>query len=186
MLKKILLVVAALGLILAVVVALQPAAFSISRSATISAPDSVVFAQLNDFHNWEAWSPWSKLDPAMKATYAGPAAGAGAEYSWAGNKDVGEGRMTILESTPSSAVRIKLEFLAPFAATNTAVFTLTPTTNGTIVVWTMTGRNNFMAKGANLVMNMDKMVGGDFEKGLAQLKTISEAAVPAPLAAPAP
>jgi hypothetical protein len=183
-LKKVLLTVAALLLVLAVVVALQPAAFSITRSATIAAPDSVIFAQINDFHNWKAWSPWAKLDPAMTETYEGTAAGVGAGYTWKGNKDVGEGRMTILESTPNSRVSIKLEFLAPFAATNTAEFALTPAAGGTNVVWTMTGRNNFMAKAANLAMNMDKLVGADFEKGLTQLGTVATAATAATPAVP--
>ena len=186
MLKKILLVVAALLAVLAVVVALQPADFSITRSATIAASDSVVFAQINDFHKWQAWSPWAKLDPAMTQTYSGASAGAGATYAWKGNKDVGEGKMTILESTPNSVVRINLEFIAPFAATNIAEFSLTPMVGGTTVAWTMTGRNNFMAKGANLVMNMDKLVGGDFEKGLTQLRTVSEAAVATPVQPSAP
>ena len=185
MLKKILVTVAALLAILAIIVALQPAPFTVTRSTTIAAPDSVVFARINDFHHWKEWSPWAKLDPAMQESYAGTPAGVGAGYSWKGNKDVGEGRMTILESTPSSLVRINLEFLAPFAATNIAEFGLAPAAGGTTVTWTMTGNNSFMAKGANLVMNMDKLVGGDFEKGLRQLKTISESAAGGAMA-PAP
>jgi hypothetical protein len=175
MLKKILIVVAALVVVFAVVVAMQPAAFRIERKATIAAPDSVVFAQVNDFHRWDAWSPWAKLDPAMKQTYEGSPAGVGAVLSWAGNKDVGEGRMTITESTPNTLIRIKLEFLKPFAATNTTEFTFTPAGDQTSVTWAMTGQNNFIAKAFGLFMNMDKMIGGDFEKGLAQMKTVVEA-----------
>jgi hypothetical protein len=175
MLKKILIVVAALVVVFAVVVAMQPAAFRIERKATIAAPDSVVFAQVNDFHRWDAWSPWAKLDPVMKQTYEGSPAGVGAVYSWAGNKDVGEGRMTITESTPNSLIRIKLEFLKPFATSNTTEFTFTPAGDQTSVTWAMTGQNNFIAKAFGLFMNMDKMIGGDFEKGLAQMKTAVEA-----------
>jgi hypothetical protein len=176
MLKKLLIGIAVVLAVFAIVVAMQPTAFRIERKATIAAPDSVVFAQVNDFHRWNAWSPWAKLDPAMKETNEGSPAGAGATYSWAGNSKVGEGRMTITESTPNSLVRIRLEFLKPFAATNTAEFRFTPTGGQTTVTWVMTGQNNFMAKAFGLMMNMDKMVGSDFEKGLAQMKTVAEAA----------
>jgi uncharacterized protein YndB with AHSA1/START domain len=176
MLRKILIGVAALVAVLAVVVALQSATFRIERKATIAAPDSVVFALVNDFHKWNAWSPWANLDPAMKESHEGPPAGAGASYSWVGDRKVGEGRMTITESTPSSLIRIKLEFLKPFPATNVAEFTFTPAGDQTTVTWAMTGHKNFMVKALHLVMNMDKMVGPDFEKGLAQLKTAAEAA----------
>jgi hypothetical protein len=170
----IVLVILILGLV--AVVAMQPANFRISRSATMAAPPSQVFDQVNDFHNWEAWSPWAKLDPTMKTTYSGPEAGTGASYSWSGNNKVGEGRMTISESQPHELVRIQLEFLRPFAAKNQAEFTFQPAGNQTQVTWGMTGTNNFMAKAFNLVMNMDKLVGKDFEKGLAQLKTVVESA----------
>ena len=112
--------------VLAVIVAMRPSEFRIERSATIAAPASAVFAQVNDFHNWEPWSPWAKLDPSAKSSFEGAAAGKGAEFAWAGNRKVGEGRMTITESRPSELVRIKLEFLKPFAATNTAEFTFEP------------------------------------------------------------
>ena len=187
MLKKVLLVLGALVVLFLIVVAMRPADFKIVRTATIAAPDSVLFAQVNDFHNWGAWSPWAKLDPAMKETYDGPASGTGATYAWTGNSDVGEGKMTILENTPSSLVEIKLEFLKPFAATNIAEFSFVPTGNGTTVTWTMTGTNNFMAKGFDLVMNMDKTVGKDFEKGLAGMKAVAEAKAgnqPAPTPTP--
>ena len=175
MLKKILLAVAVIILLFVIVVAMQPADFRITRSATISAPAEIVFSHVNDFHKWDAWSPWAKLDPAMKQTYEGSPAGAGSIYSWDGNKDVGTGRMTLTESRENELVRIKLEFLKPFAAVNDTEFTFKPEGDQTAVTWTMTGQNNFIAKAFGLVMNMDKMVGGDFEKGLAQMKTLAEA-----------
>jgi polyketide cyclase/dehydrase/lipid transport protein len=176
MLKKFLIAIAAIIVVFVVVVALQPSDFRIVRSATISAPAPAVFAQVNDFHNWEAWSPWAKLDPAAKATFEGPSAGTGAIFKWAGNKEVGEGSMTITESRPSDLIRIKLEFLRPFEATNSAEFTFKPEGNRTAVTWSMEGKNNFIAKAVCLFMNMDKMVGGQFEQGLAQMKAVVEAA----------
>lgn len=176
MLKIILIALAVMVVVLVAVVALQPAEFRVERSATMSAPAPVVFAQVNELHKWEAWNPWQKIDPAMKLTFAGPPAGPGASYSWAGNNEVGEGRLTITESRPSDLVRIKLEFMKPFAATNTAEFTFKPEGDRTAVTWSMEGKNNFMAKAINLCMNMDKMVGGQFEKGLADMKKVVEAA----------
>jgi len=175
MFKKILLVLILLVAGFAVVVSLQPADFRISRSATIAAPPDTVFAQVNDFHKWEAWSPWAKLDPQMKTTYEGPPAGTGAAYSWVGNSQVGEGKMTIQESKPAELVKLKLEFLKPMASTSTAEFSFKPKGGNTVVTWSMYGENNFVGKAFSLVMNMDKMLGGYFEKGLAQMKAISEA-----------
>src|SRR5436190_13618996 len=164
MIKKILIGLAVVVIAFVAIAAMQPAEFSVQRAAVMPAPADAVFAQVNDFHNWEAWSPWAKLDPAMKQSYEGASAGIGAVYSWAGNSDVGEGRMTITESRPGELVRIKLEFLKPFAATNTAEFTFKPEGgNQTAVTWTMSGRKNFMCKAFGLFMNMDKMIGGDFE-----------------------
>ena len=176
MIKKILIGLVVIVVILVAVIALQPATYQVERSTTIAAPAAVVFAQVNDFHKWNAWSPWAKLDPAMKQTFEGAPAGAGAAYSWTGNKEVGEGRMAITESHPSDLVKIKLDFLKPFAATSTTEFTFTPQGNQTVVKWKMTGENNFMTKAFHLVMNMDKMIGSDFEKGLAQMKSVAEAA----------
>lgn len=176
MIKKIALALGGIVVVFLGVVAMQPADFRIERSAVIAAPPEVVFAQVNDFHNWAAWSPWEKLDPAMKKTFSGAAAGVGSVYEWTGNDEVGAGRMTLTESRPAELIRIKLEFLKPFEATNTTDFTFKPEGGGTKTIWSMTGNNNFMAKAAGLFMNMEKMVGGDFEKGLAQLKTVSEAA----------
>ena len=176
MIIKILIAIAVIVVVFAIIVALQPSEFRIVRSATISAPAPTIFAQVNDFHKWEAWSPWAKLDPAAKATYEGPSAGTGAVFRWAGNKEVGEGSMTITESRPSDLIRIKLEFLKPFAATNAAEFTFRPDGNQTTVTWSMEGKNNFIARAVCLFMNMEKMVGGQFEKGLAQMKSVAEAA----------
>jgi hypothetical protein len=157
-----------------IIVALQSPDFRVSRSATMSAPAPAIFAHVNDLHRWEAWNPWGKIDPAMKQTYEGAPAGAGAIYSWVGNSQVGEGRMTITESHASDLVRIRLEFFKPFKGTNIAELTFKPEGNQTAVMWSMSGTKNFMHKAVHLFMNMDKMVGGQFEKGLADLKTIVE------------
>ena len=171
---RILLGLLALAVVLIAVVATRPAEFRVSRTATIAAPPAAVFAQVNDFHHWQAWNPWGKIEPGMKQSFEGAPAGVGAVYTWAGNREVGEGRMTIVESRPDDLIRIRLDFLKPLAATHTAEFTFRPEGNGTSVTWSMTGRNNFMAKAIHMVMNMDRMIGGNFEKGLADLKTISE------------
>lgn len=175
MIKKLLLVLVVIVLGVLVAASFQPDEFRITRSATISAPPSAVFPHINDFRNWDAWSPWAKLDPNMKKTLEGPPAGVGAVYGWAGNQKAGEGRMTILESRPDEWVQIKLEFIKPFAATNTAEFTLKPVPAGTEVTWSMYGRQNFISKIFSLAVNVDKMVGTDFEKGLTSIKTLAEA-----------
>lgn len=138
------------------------------------APPEAVFSQVNNLHRWEAWSPWAKLDPAAKNAYQGPAAGVGAAFSWSGNHQVGEGRMTITESRPNDLIRMNLEFMKPFKATNITEFTFKPEGNLTVVTWTMSGKNNFISKAIGLFIDCDKMVGGQFEKGLAQIKSISE------------
>lgn len=176
MLKKIFIGLAIVVVILIVVIAVQPAAFQVTRSTTIAAPPEKVFAQVNDFHKWDAWSPWAKLDPAMNQTYEGPATGVGSVYTWNGNSQVGEGKMTITESDANKRVGIKLEFIKPVAAVNHTTFDLTPDGTNTSVVWSMAGTNNFMGKAFCLFVSMDKMVGGDFEKGLAQMKAVSETA----------
>jgi len=173
MLKKVLITLLVIIAALAVIIAMQPAEFRVSRSITIPAPAATVFEQVNDFHKWDAWSPWAKLDPAMKKSHEGAPAGVGAMYSWSGNDQVGEGRMTLTESRPSERIRIKLEFLKSFAATNTAEFDFKADGNQTVVTWSMFGTNNVMAKAFGLFMNMDRLVGGDFEKGLAQLKAVA-------------
>lgn len=157
-----------------VIVALQPSDFRVERSATMRAPATAAYAQVNDFHRWRDWSPWEKVDPQLKRSYEGPRAGTGAQYAWVGNKDVGEGRMTIVESRPGELVRIKLEFFKPFAAVNDAQFSFKPSGDATAVTWSMTGRNNFLAKAICLFVDMDRMVGGMFEQGLAQMKAVVE------------
>lgn len=157
-----------------VIVALQPSDFRVERSATMRAPATAAYAQVNDFHRWRDWSPWEKVDPQLKRSYEGPRAGSGAQYAWVGNKDVGEGRMTIVESRPGELVRIKLEFFKPFAAVNDAQFSFKPSGDATAVTWSMTGRNNFLAKAICLFVDMDRMVGGMFEQGLAQMKAVVE------------
>jgi len=174
MLKWSLAAIAAVVVLFLIAVAMQPSDFKVERTATVRAPAPVAFAQVNDFQNWRAWSPWEKVDPALKRQYEGPKAGTGAVYAWQGNKEVGEGRMTIVESKPGELVRIKLEFFKPFAATNTAEFSFKPSGDGTAVTWTMTGQNNFLAKAMCMFVNMDRMVGGMFEQGLAQMKTVVE------------
>ena len=180
MIKKILLgaivVIVLVVVIFCVVVALQPSHYHIERAATVNAPAAIVFNQVNDFHKWDAWSPWAKLDSNMKQSYEGAPAGTGAMYSWTGNNQVGQGRMTITDSKPSELVKIKLEFIKPWTATNLTDFIFAPQGNQTSVKWTMDGDNTFMGKAFGLFMNMDKMVGGDFEKGLAQMKAVAEAA----------
>jgi hypothetical protein len=159
---------------LIVVVALQPADFRITRSTTVAAPADTVFPHVNDLSQWRAWSPWENLDPDLKRTYEGPAAGVGASYAWIGNSQVGEGRMTITDSKPNELVRIRLEFIKPFQATNQSEFIFAPSGGQTAVTWAMTGKHSFMGKAMCLVMNMDKLIGKNFEDGLAKLKTVAE------------
>ena len=175
MLVKILATFIVIVVVLVVVVATRPAEFRVARSATIPAPAPVVFGHVNDFRSWEAWSPWAKRDPGMKKTFAGAPAGAGAIYSWAGNSEVGEGRSTIVESRPNELIRITLEFVRPFAATNTAEFTFRPEGDRTVVTWSLAGRHNFIGKAVGLFMDMDRMVGHDFEAGLAELGAVAAA-----------
>jgi len=161
-------------LILLIVIATRPGDFRYARSATIAAPPAVIFPHVNDFKKMDVWSPWLKFDPNVKITHEGAPFGVGAIESWDGNKNVGAGRMTVTESRPNELIRLKLEFFRPFAATNIAEFTFKPDSSGTTVTWAMMGKYNFMTKAMGLVMNMDKMIGGNFEKGLAELKTIAE------------
>jgi uncharacterized protein YndB with AHSA1/START domain len=185
---KILLALAVIVVVFVIVVATRPADFHIERSIAIAAAPERVYAELNDLHAWAAWSPWEKLDPRMERTHSGSPAGVGAIYAWKSESGkVGQGRMTIERSEPPALVELKLEFIKPFAATNTVRFTTTPTVEGSKVTWAMDGRNGFVAKGFALAMDMDKMVGGDFERGLANLKTVVEAAPgPGPTAAGEP
>lgn len=175
MLKYILGGIVAIVAVFAAVVAFQPTDFRVERTAQINAPASAVFAQVNDFRGWSAWSPFER-DPAMKRSFEGPPSGVGTSYAWSGNDEVGEGRATIVESRPNELVRIKLEFVRPFAATNIAEFTFKPASNSTAVTWAMTGERNFIAKAMCLVFDGEKMVGGEFEKGLAQLNAVMQKA----------
>jgi hypothetical protein len=181
MLKKIGLAVLGVVVVFLVVVAVQPAEFQVQRSATLAAPADIAFAQVNDFHAWNDWSPWSKRDPNMKTSFEGPSAGTGASYGWVGNREVGEGRMTITDSKPNRSIDISLEFKKPFEATNHTLFTFTPqdgkTGDKTLVTWSMDGKNNFVGKAFGMFMNMDKLVGGDFETGLAQMQKSADAAL---------
>ncbi|MDD5322402.1 MAG: SRPBCC family protein [Methylococcales bacterium] len=177
MLDIILILVAIAVIIFIIAAEMQPSEFRVTRTATISAPSSAVFAQVNELQKWDAWSPWAKLDPEAKNSFEGPASGTGAIMRWAGNNKVGQGSMTIIESRPDEFIRFKLEFLKPFKATNTAEFTFNSENDQTTVTWSMYGKNNFMSKAMGLIMNCERMVGGQFEKGLAALKSVVEAAL---------
>jgi uncharacterized protein YndB with AHSA1/START domain len=180
MMFKILLGLGVLVFVLAAVIAMQPSAFRVERSATIHAPSSLLYGYLAAPRAHEAWSPFMKMDPAQKNSYSGPASGVGAICSWEGGK-AGEGRMTVVEAKPDQEVAMKLEFVKPMRATNRAVFTLVPAGGGaTTVTWRMEGNNGFLAKAFGLVMDMDAMVGGEFAKGLAALKTVAESGTVAP------
>ncbi|GGY06910.1 polyketide cyclase [Massilia dura] len=154
---------------------MQADTFRVERSALIKAPPEKVFGYLNDFHQWPAWSPWERLDPAMTRAFSGAPRGQGAIYAWSGNDDVGQGRMEIVGSTPPRAVTIRLDFVKPFASRNDMRFVLTPRPDGTVVTWTMSGASPFIMKLVGIFSSVDAMAGPDFEKGLAQLKEAAEA-----------
>lgn len=155
-------------------VATRPDEFMISRSTSINAPATIVFEHLNDFHEWQGWSPWDKIDADLKRTYSGPDTGVGATYHWEG-KETGEGEMKITDAKAGEHVGISLNFIKPFPAENTVDFDLVKEGEGTKVTWRMNGKSNFMSKLFGTFVNMDKMVGADFEKGLADLKKHAEA-----------
>lgn len=152
----------------------KPDTFRVQRTATIAAPPEKVFGMIADLHSWATWSPWERMDPAMKKTYSGPAQGTGAVLEWDGNKDVGTGRMEIVSTAPSSRVVIKLDFLKPFEAHNQAEFTVEGNGSVTSITWAMHGPQPYMMKVMDLLIGMDKMVGKDFEAGLANLKQLAE------------
>ena len=170
MIKKILLVLAALVAIFAAFVATRPAAYEVERSIVIQAPADQVFARAVDLRKWATWSPWSKLDPKMTVEYSGPEVGVGSVYHWKGNDKVGEGRMTITGAVPDSSIQVKLEFLKPWEQTSLTEFTFAPDPGGTRVTWSMSGQHDFVGKLFAVFMDMDGMVGPDFEKGLKALK----------------
>lgn len=175
MLRKLLIGVAALIVVLVVLIATRPSTYRVERSTRIAAPPEVVFGLVNDFHAWERWSPWAKLDPAMKLTIGGPPAGVGATYAWAGDSKVGEGNMRITESRPGQRVGIRLEFLKPVAGVTQTDFGFKAEGAGTQVSWAMTGTNDFMGKAIDLLVGMDTMIGKDFEKGLGAMRSEAEA-----------
>lgn len=173
MLKKIAIGLAAVIVIILGLAAMQPDTYSVTRTASIKAPPARLIAMIADFNQWKAWSPWEKLDPAMQRTISTPSSGPGASYAWSGNKDVGKGRMDIASVTPDKVV-INLEFIEPFASKNLAVFTVTPAGAGSTVVWTMSGPMDVPSKIMGVFVSMDKMIGKDFERGLAQMKALAE------------
>ena len=174
MLKTIaLLAIAAIAAVL-IYAATKPDTFRVQRTVSIKAPPPKIFPLLNDYHNWPSWSPYEKMDPAMKRTYSGPASGKGSIYEWEGNSNIGKGRMEILDSTPPSKLAIKLDFFKPFEAHNTAEFLLEPKGETTDVTWAMFGPLPYTAKVMHMFFNMDKMVGGQFAEGLANLKAAAE------------
>lgn len=178
MLKKILL--AAAGLLAVAIVGVliaastQPDVFRLQRSVSIAAPPEKIFPLINDFRSFGSWSPFEKLDPAMKRTFTGAPAGKGAAYAWEGNSQAGIGRMEITESTPPSRIAINLDFTKPFEAHNIVEFTLEPRGGATIVTWAMHGPTPFLGKVMHVFINFDRMVGADFETGLANLKALAE------------
>ena len=161
-------------IVLLIIAATKPDTFRIQRATTIKAPPATIFALINDFHRWSAWSPWEKKDPDMKRTFSGAETGQGAIYAWDGNKNVGAGQMEITESSTPSKVVIKLDFLKPFEGHNLAEFTMEPRGDATAVTWLMHGPRSYVHKLMSTLINMDKMIGKDFEAGLANLKAVSE------------
>lgn len=176
MLRYILLAIIVASLLLVGVIFAQPDRFLVVRSTTIQAPADTVYSRIHDFQNWAAWSPWAKLDPKMREFFSGPQYGPGSAYDWSGNEKVGRGRMTILETRAPELLRLRIEFFEPFASTAEQTFTLQSQGNSTLISWSMSGDNDFFSKAMCLFMGgMDRVVGPDFEKGLAQLKSVSEA-----------
>ncbi len=174
MLETIAVVLAIAIAVVLILAATKPDTFRVRRAATVKASPEKIFPLINDFHQWANWSPWENKDPAMKRSYSGAASGRGAVYGWEGNKNVGSGRMEILESSQPSKIVIKLDFFKPFEAHNTADFTMLPQGDSTNVIWEMHGPAPFMSKVMQVFMNMDNMVGKDFESGLANLKKLTE------------
>jgi hypothetical protein len=156
-------------------VAMQPTEGHVVRSATIAAPPAAVFPHVNELKKWDAWSPWAKLDPNAKVSFAGPVAGAGAKFSWSGNDEIGEGTMTIVDSKPDELVNIRTDFTKPFAGTSVTDFTFKPEGGSTVVTWDMkTDQSSFLMRAMCVIFNGNKMIGDQFEKGLSSLKTVVE------------
>ena len=157
-----------------ILAATKPDALRVQRSTSVNAPPERIFSLISDFHQWRAWSPYEQKDPAMKRTYGGAERGKGAVYAWDGDRNVGSGRMEILETSAPQKSVIKLDFFTPFEGHNTAEFTMLPQGDGTHVTWLMHGPANFMSRLIQVFMNLDNMIGKDFEAGLANLKTLTE------------
>ena len=167
-------VIAVVLIVVLLLAASKPDTFVIQRTATVKAAPGKVFPSINDFHNWAAWSPYEKLDPSMKKTFSGAASGKGSIYEWEGNGKAGKGRMEIVESSIPNKITIKLDFLKPFEGHNTSEFTMSPRGDSTEITWSMHGPTPFMMKVMHVFVNMDKMLGKDFETGLANLKAVTE------------
>ena len=174
MLNLILLVLVVAMVVFLVYIALKSADFRITRSRSIQGSPEAIFALINDLHGFNRWNPFAQNDPLLKLDYGGPQAGIGANYAWRSTGKSGQGRMQIIESSAPSLVKMRLEFVKPFAATNTAEFALVPTATATTVTWSMTGRNSYMHRLMGTILNFDKMVGGEFVKGLANLEALVE------------
>ncbi len=174
MIRKIVIAVVILLVGVLVYAASQPDTFQVERSTDINTAPKRIFAQIDDLHKWISWSPWEKIDPNMKRTYSGANSGKGAVYEWDGNDQVGKGRMEIIESSPSSKITIKLDFIKPFEGHNIAEFALKPKAESTYVTWSMYGPNPYIGKVLRLFLNCDSMIGKSFEEGLANLKAVAE------------
>lgn len=174
MVRKILLILVILLVVFAVFIQSRPAAFSVQRSATMAATPATIFPHLNDFHLWDAWLPWNELDAQMQKTYSGSPSGVGAVYEWKGNDDVGSGRMTVTEAVANERVAIRLEFFEPMEGINPTTFTIVPHGAQSTVTWRMEGKNGFIGKAFSVFVDMDAMLGKDFDKGLAKLKAVVE------------
>jgi hypothetical protein len=175
-LKLILIVIVVAVLAVLGIAATRPDTFRVERTATIKAPAERIFPLINDFHSWAVWSPWEKMDQGMKRTFSGATSGKGAKYAWEGNSKVGMGSMEVTETLPPGKIAIKLDFIKPFEGHNIAEFTLLPKGDSTEVAWVMRGPVPYIGKIMHLFFNMDSMVGGQFEEGLANLKVAAEAA----------
>lgn len=180
MAKKVLIGVAVVVVLFLVIVAMQPSSYSVSRSTEIKAPPATVYSYVSDFNNWDEWSPWEDIDPKMQKTITGTPGSVGSKYHWKSeNPEAGEGEMTVAAATPEKALDIDLHFMAPFEANSKIDFALAPKDDGTNVTWTMNSSKNFMMKGMMMFMDVEGMIGKDFEKGLSRLKAKAEAGPPA-------
>jgi uncharacterized protein YndB with AHSA1/START domain len=174
MIKKILLGIVIVIAAFLIFVATRPDSYTVVRSINIKAPTEVVYALIDDFHKWDAWSPWEKMDPTMKRTYSGSANGKGAIYEWNGAAAVGNGRMEITDVSPPTKLALNLDFMAPMEGHNKVEFALAPNGDTTSVTWTMRGENNYLSKLFQVFASMESMVGGDFDSGLAAMKAAAE------------